>query len=124
MKKFKTIDTWVSIVLLVAFTILGLIRLDYTFLVGYGVVGAWQMMSMIVHVVKGWFTHRKAGRYYYHLGIAALAAITLLGILVHYVLFFIMIVLLFAAPFMAVYYTWLCYDEVYVKMQRPLAALK
>ncbi len=124
MKKFKTIDTWVSIVLLVAFAILSLIRLDYTFLVGYGVVGAWQMMSMIVHIVKGWFTHRKAGRHYYHLVIAALAAILLIGVLVQYVLFFVMIGLLFAAPFMAVYYTWLCYDEVYVRMQRPLAALK
>jgi hypothetical protein len=46
------------------------------------------------------------------------------GGLLYPLLWIVMITLLFAAPFMAIYYTWLCYDEVYVKMQRPLAALK
>ena len=124
MKKFKMIDTWISFGLIIIFTLLSLIKLDYTFLIGYCTVGGWQMISMIIHAINGWFTHRKAGRYYYHLSVAVLAALTLLGLLVYPVLWAVIVVLLFAAPFMAIYYTWLCYEEVYVKMQRPMAALK
>jgi len=124
MKKFKTLDAWFSIILIFTFTIYSLVKLDYTFLVGYCVVGAWQMISMIIHAINGWFTYRKAGRYFYHFSIAVLAALTLTGLLFYPLLWAVMIVLLLAAPFMAIYYAWLCYDEVYVKMQRPMAALK
>jgi len=35
------------------------------------------------------------------------------------------LILFFMAPVMAVYYTYLCYDEVYVQMQqRPISLLK
>ena len=124
MKKFKIFDTWTSLVLIVAVSIVSFIKLDYTFLIGYCIVGGWQIISMIVHAVNGWFTHRKAGRYYYHASVAIVAVFTLVGLLVYPVLWVVMVALLFAAPFMAIYYTWLCYDEVYVKLQRPLAALK
>ena len=124
MKKFKTIDTWISFGLIIVFTLLSLIKLDYTFLVGYCTVGGWQMISMMIHAINGWFTHRKAGRFNYHFIVAVLAALSLLGLFVFPVLWVVMVVLLFAAPFMAIYYTWLCYNEVYVKMQRPMAALK
>ncbi len=124
MKKFKIIDTWISFGLIIVFTLLSLIKLDYTFLVGYCTVGGWQMISMMIHAINGWFTHRKAGRFNYHFIVAVLAALSLLGLLVFPVLWVVMVVLLFAAPFMAIYYTWLCYNEVYVKMQRPMAALK
>ncbi len=124
MKKFKLIDTWGSIILIIAFTILSLIKLDYTFLIGYCIVGAWQLVSMIVHVLLGWFTHQKAGRYYYHIIVAGIAATALIGLLFDSILLVVMVPMLFAAPLMACYYTWLCYNEVYVKMQRPLAALR
>jgi len=124
MKKFKIIDTWISFGLIIVFTLLSLIKLDYTFLVGYCTVGGWQMISMMIHAINGWFTHRKAGRFNYHFIVAVLAALSLLGLFVFPVLWVVMVVLLFAAPFMAIYYTWLCYNEVYVKMQRPMAALK
>ena len=107
-----------------AAAVFSLVKLDYTFLIGYCVVGGWQLTSMIVHVINGWFTHRKAGRYYYHMAVAILATLALLGMVIYPVLWVIMVALLFSAPFMATYYTWLCYDEVHVKMQRPLAALK
>ena len=60
MKKFKTIDLWVSIILIIGFTIVSLIRYDGTFMVGYFVVGGWQLVSMIVHVVKKWFIKKSA----------------------------------------------------------------
>ncbi len=124
MKKFKTFDAWFSIILIVAFTIYSFVKLDYTFLIGYCVVGSWQMISIIIHALNGWFTFRKAGRFNYHFIVAVLATLTLIGFVAYPVLWAVMVLLLFAAPFMAIYYTWLCYDEVYVKMQRPMAALK
>jgi hypothetical protein len=124
MKQFKLIDTWISVVLIVSFALLSLIKLDYTFLIGYCVVGGWQLVSMLVHSIKGWFTRQRAGRYYYHLTVAVLIILTLVGIFIAPVLWAVMVVLLFAAPFMAAWYTWLCYIEVYVKMQRPMAALR
>lgn len=124
MKKFKLIDTWGSIILIFAFTLLSLIKLDYTFLIGYCVVGGWQLVSIIVHVAQGWFTHKKGRRNYYHLVVAAIAALALVGLAAYPVLFIMMVLMLFAAPFMAAYYAWLCYVEVYVKMQRPLALLR
>ena len=124
MRKFKLIDTWMSNFLIVSFTIISLIKFDYTFLIGYCVVGGWQVISMVVHIAKQWFTHQKAGRHYYHITVAGCAALTLVGLIVSPVLWAVMVVLLFAAPFMACYYAWLCYNEVYVKMQRPMAALR
>ncbi|RYF87723.1 MAG: hypothetical protein EOO03_10095 [Chitinophagaceae bacterium] len=124
MKKSKAIDTWISIVLIASFTIASLIRLDYTFLVGYCVVGGWQLVSIVIHVAKGWFTTRRAGRYYYQITVAILLGATLLGLLVYPLLWSVMIVLLFAAPVMAVYYTWLCYRERFIGMKRPLDLLK
>ena len=124
MKKFKLIDTWGSIILLLSFTILSLIKRDYTFLAGYFVVGGWQLVSMVVHVACGWFTHQKSGRYYYQLIVACCAAVALTGLLFYPILWGTMIMMLFTAPIMACYYTWLCYNEVYVKMQRPLSVLR
>ena len=124
MKKFKIIDTCISTGLIIVFTLLSLIRLDNTFMLGYYTVGSWQMISMIVHAGNGWFTYPKKGRYYYHAAVTILVAFSLIGLVVYPLLFMEMVVLLFAAPFMAIYYTWLCYNEVTVKMQRPLAALK
>ena len=115
MKKFKTIDMWISIGLIAGFAIASLINQDYTFITGYFVVGGWQVISMIVHAVDRCFTEKTGARYIYH-WITFISLVTMpIGS------FWI---LLFTAPFMAVYYTWLCYNEVYIKMQRPLAQLK
>ena len=124
MKKFKIIDAWISIILIVSFTVLSQVKLDYTFITGYCVVGSWQLLSMVVHSSMQWFTHRKTGRFYYHIIVVAIAILTLLGFIISPVLWTVMGILLFASPVMAVYYTWLCYNEVYVKMQRPMAALR
>ena len=115
MKKFKQIDVWISISLISIFTALGFVRLDYTFFVGYFVVGGWQVISMLVHIAQKWFTDKGGARYIYNW-------ITLVSLITFPLGTFW--ILLFTAPFMAVYYTYQCYDEVYVKMQRPPALLK
>jgi hypothetical protein len=124
MKKFKTIDYWGSVTLLITFLVYSLIRLDYTFLYGYLVIGAWQCCSMIIHIWNNWFTNTAGARRNYHRVVVILLLLTLIGMLFGPLLYAVMLCMLFAAPLMAVYYTRLCYVELYIKMQRPLAQLK
>lgn len=115
MRKFKTTDYWISILLISVFTITSLVKMDGTFIIGYFITGTWQVISMIIHAWNGWFTRNGNARYVYH-WIVLIAVLTLpIGSF---------IILLFAAPVMAIYYTYLCYHEVTVRMQRPLALLK
>jgi hypothetical protein len=115
MKTFKLIDFWVSTGLILSFSVLSIFTQDHIFITGYFVVGAWQVISMLAHVFSRTFTQPWGARSIYH-WITLLVLVTMpLGS------FWI---LLFTAPFMAVYYTWICYREVYVKMQRPLSVLK
>ncbi|RYD77172.1 MAG: hypothetical protein EOP53_13410 [Sphingobacteriales bacterium] len=124
MKKFKLFDAWISIILIISFTIISLIKLDGTFIVGYFTVGAWHIISMLVHHFNKWFLNGNSARSMYHKVIFWLAAALGLGILITPLGFVLMMGLLFAAPVLAVIYTCICYNEVYVKMQRPLALLK
>ena len=115
MKKFKEVDTWISIILITGFAIATITNRDYTFLLGYFVVGAWQVISMLVHVYYHSFTQKGGIRRNYNW-------ITLISLITMPIGSFW--ILLFTAPFMAVFYTWLCYDEVRKMNQRPLALLK
>ncbi len=115
MKKFKKIDTWISIILITAFAIESIIYRDYTFITGYLVVGGWQVISMLVHIYYQSFTEKRERRSIYHW-------ITFISLITMPVGSFW--ILLFTAPFMAVFYTWLCYDEVQKMNRRPLAILK
>lgn len=124
MKKFKVYDMWISILLINACLIYSLINLDYTFLIGYCVVGGWQLISMIIHAANSWFTEKGSKRNIYHGIVLIILLSALLGLLVTPLLYFILLILLFAAPCMAVFYTMMCYKEITVKMQRPIALLK
>lgn len=115
MKKLKTFDLLINITLIAGFAIYGLIKQDGSYLIAYFLVGAWQVISMLLHAYKHIFTYKGGSRHYYHW----VALISLLTMPIGSVW-----ILLFTAPFMAIYYTYLCYHEVYVKMQRPLAVLK
>lgn len=119
MKQFKIIDFWINLGLIISSTIISMIEgpagfLRNDFLLGYFIVGGWQVISMLVHTYNKCFTKKGGARHIYH-WITFIAVITMPGSF--WVLFWI-------APFMAIYYTWLCYYETYVKMQRPLAVLK
>lgn len=115
MKAFKIIDIWISGTLIVLFTIVSLIKRDSTFFTGYFVVGGWQVISMLVHTFKRWFTEWGGIRFTYHM-------ITLVSLLSIPIGSFW--VLLFISPLMAIFYTWICYKEVYVKMVRPMDLLR
>ena len=118
MKTFKIIDVWTSIGLIISFTTLILLDgnrsiLNSKLFDGYFVVGGWQVISMLVHTFTRTFTY--GARLVYHW-------ITLISVVTMPAGSFW--ILLFTAPFMAVFYTWICYREVYIKMKRPLDILK
>lgn len=119
MKTFKIIDIWISIGLIISFTILfiydarGFDVMNNLLFTSYFVIGGWQVISMIIHAIAGCFTY--GARYIYHW-------ITFISVATMPVGSFW--ILWITAPFMAVFYTWLCYREVYIKMKRPLAILK
>jgi hypothetical protein len=115
MKKLKKTDAWISIVLITGFIIASIINKDYTFLLGYFGVGGWQVISMLVHVFYKSFTEKKGIRNAYHW-------VTLISLLTMPIGSFF--ILFFAAPVMALFYTWLCLDEVRKMNERPLAILK
>ena len=119
MKRFKIIDVAVSIGLLVSLTIINIIYgtgyLDETLLISYLVLGGWQIISMLVHALSGFFTQKWGARIVYH-WISFIALVTMPAGSVW--------ILSFAAPFMAVFYTYMCYRETFIKMKRPMDLLK
>lgn len=115
MKKFKKIDAWISVVLILGFSIATIINRDYTFLLGYLVVGGWQVISMLLHVYFRLFTQKGGVRNIYQW--ITLIALVTLPVGSYWILLFI-------APLMAVFYTSLCFDEVIKMSRRPIAVLK
>jgi hypothetical protein len=133
MKTYKQIDFWGSVILINGFIIASFIRMDATFIIGYFVVGAWQLVSIIVHGVKQWFTRKGNSRLIYqHLIIVLACALTgafVIFLAAHEVggifLMVILFALLITAPFLAISYTVICYNELFVAIpKRELAHLK
>jgi hypothetical protein len=115
MKKFKIIDYWISIALLLFFIPFVALQKIQHFLIAYLITGTWQICSMLVHAYNGWCTKKDGARYYYHW--LTIACVLLLPLGFFFILFYI-------APIMALFYTALCYYEVHTKLQRPMDLLK
>lgn len=120
MKKFKIIDAWISTGLIISFAILIMIDgnigfMENTILTSYFVIGGWQVISMLVHAFTGCFTQKFGARYIYHW-------MTLISLVTMPVGSFW--ILAFTAPFMALFYTYLCFNELRKMNQRPLDLLK
>lgn len=119
MKKFKELDFGISTGLIGLFAIASIVDrsgfLNTNLLLGYFVVGGWQLISMIIHTSKGYFTKRWGRRFYYQ-WISLIAVVTIPAGSIW--------VLYYLAPFMALYYAYICYNETFVKMKRPMELLK
>lgn len=115
MRTFKLIDVRISILLICGFAVVCSIRQDLTIITAYFVVGGWQVVSMIVHAVTQVFVRPVGMRLVYHW-----ISFILLVTMPHGSIW----ILVFAAPFMAVFYTWLCYSELRKMNERPLDILK
>lgn len=104
MRIFKITDICINLAMLFIFSIRFNTedRLDWLF-ESYFITGGWQSISMLIHAVKGWHTRKWGTRYIYH-WIAFVSVITLpVGS------YWILAV---TAPFMAIFYTGLCFFEI------------
>ena len=124
MKTFKNLDIGFSIGLILSFAILTALRRDLIFIAGYFAVGAWQLVSMVVHAVNGWFTSKGSARYIYHRVVAVVFGLTGLGFAIFPLLWIIMYFMLFAAPVMAIIYTVICRNEYVLLKSRALIQLR
>ena len=124
MKRFKKMDFEINVILIVICTAFAFLKGGASFFIGYFVVGAWQLISMLVHYYNDWFCERGGKRRNYQTTVIVILVSTVVGFIISPIIMIVAVVLLFAAPVMAVYYTWICYEETYKKMQRPLALLK
>lgn len=112
MKTFKLVEFYLNILLIASFTIAFLLKSDGDILFSaYFTVGAIQLFSMILHAWKGWFTGRKSIRLYYHwLVFLLLLLVPVMGIG--------LFILLYASPFLALTYTFICWRELqYLKLK-------
>jgi hypothetical protein len=105
MKDFKIIDFSINVILILFFAIYSLVRMDEIFIYAYFVVGAWQIISMVVHAITKTGTHKNGARYIYHW-------IAFVSVLLMFTVVFFYILLFTAAP-MAIFYTCLCGYELY-----------
>jgi hypothetical protein len=116
MKTYKWIDAYISACLIVFFLVQFIVAgsLEQV-IIAYFITGAWQTISMIIHAVNKWFTRKWGPRHTYHW--ITVASWVSLPIGSYWIL-------LFTAPFMAVFYTVLCFHECFTKMSRPISVLK
>ncbi len=110
MKQFKAIDLVLQILLISICTIGALINPDSLF-VAYAIVGSWQIISAITHLIfYQRYTAIKARKYY-----GLIVILLILGVMlfinsrdgsIYYGL-----MLLIISPFLAIWYAWICYTE-------------
>lgn len=103
MKQYKYTELLLNIALITGFVICFAITQSFEWLfVSYFVVGAVQLLSMFVHIIKGWFSHNylRLG-YYLFLLVVVLLCFGGIGLLI----------LLYLAPLMASLYVYICYRE-------------
>ena len=116
MKTFKSLDLAISIALIILFTILLFIQNDLELLImSYSIVGGWQVISMITHEMNNWFVKRWNNRRIYHI----IVLISLITMPMGFAWVFV-----FTAPFMAVGYSVMCWQEIQIIKKRELIHLK
>lgn len=122
MKKIKQIDFYIQATLIVLW-FLSFLFIKKMFFIGYFVVGAWHLVSLIYYVFICSYSqssHHKIVR----IIVVSIITLLLMGVLIDSSFFIILYLLLVIAPILAVYYTCICYMEVKSLNERPLAQLK
>jgi hypothetical protein len=115
MKIFKITDVCISLAMLIVFSFRFATedRLNWLF-ESYFIIGGWQSISMLIHAMNNWHTRKWGTRYIYH-RIAFVGVVTLpVGSCW---------ILAFTAPFMAMFYTGLCFFEIRKYEVRPAELL-
>ncbi len=132
MKNLKIIDFWISTVLIVGSLIFAFAKRGGNIHYGYVIVGSWQVLSMLIHSANRWFMQKDSPRAHYNK--LVFWVVTILSLLIGVGWFVEKItwtpiliasfIILYLTPFMAIFYTHMCYEETYLKMRRPMELLK
>ena len=105
MRQFKQIEFSLNVLLIAAFAVCFLFLHEGQLLfLSYFTIGAIQLIGMLVHAYNKWFTGNKSLRLYYHWLVVIMLLLTPLGIGLW--------ILLYAAPVMALFYTYICWREL------------
>ncbi len=117
MKQLKQLELYLNLLLIAGFVISYILTSDNNLLfIAYYTVGAVQLISMIAHAIKQELTGSRSWRIYYHWLTAILLLLAPLGIG--------LVILLYAAPFMAITYTYICWRELQFLKLREFVHLK
>lgn len=123
MRTIKLYDAWIQAIMIIVFFILGVINTSNSILVGYFVVGSYQVINAITHTLFD-FKSTSKYRHYYNLTLVYLSIVVAIAFLVPSILFIIAYLMLFISPFLAIAYNAICFYEVKKMYERPLAQLK
>ncbi len=117
MKMFKLIDAVISSLLILITGIWMLVTQEMLapLLFFYMFVGTWHCISMLVHTFKKWDILGNYVRWCYHF----ISLVLLIGMPLGTIE-----ILMFTSPFLAIFYTALCFYEIRVINLRPIQLLK
>ncbi len=121
MKTYKLIDFITGTVLVIFFTVAGILYNDDRFIYGYFITGGWQLISMFIHLALRDHYIRTSGRKIYE---KILFWLLITGILTIPLFILYLYLLLFISPFLAVYYQLMSYDEYKLMARRAFIHLK
>lgn len=116
MKTYKLAELLINAALIFTFVCVFAITQSFELLLlSYCIVGGIQLLSMLFHLFKGWFSNHNI-RFVYYIFLLFVGILCFGG-----VGFFI---LLYAAPLMAAFYVFVCYRELKILQLRELVHLK
>ncbi len=124
MKKFKEIDVYMNVLIFIVTLMAIPVSLETAFCIFYFGLGAWQLLSMLAHVLFGDTCHLSNKRTAYHIVVLALFLLVGMSLIFTPLAYILALVMLIAGPIMAVFYFNMCYKETYLYNVRPLAVIK
>lgn len=116
MKQYKYVELMLNASLITGFIFCFAITQSFEWLfVSYFVVGGLQLLSMIFHIIKGWFSnHIMRNGYYIFLLFVFIFTLAGSGFWL----------LMYASPLMAAFYLFVCYREWKILKLKELVHLK
>lgn len=123
MKLIKQVDFFLQLLLMVTFLFFVAASKDgfeLNLLAALFITGFYHLVSMVAHEVSGYFIKRGSVRRWYHNISYIIAVLSLFFNSAPGVIYIVE----YVTPFMAFFYTWLCYKETFVYLKRPLSILK
>lgn len=123
MKTFKTIDFYINVTLILGLMLWVLLSPSYLF-TAYLIAGSWQVFSMLIHRLNGWFMQPLAMRSLFHWLTSLILSALLISTASSELLLATLYLLLFTFPFLALIYCAMCYAELRDIKKRYLLSLR